>query len=139
MFMSSPDPDIIDEDEWDWTQEVKGEPASKSNSRRLIRVKGKTRVIKSEKALRYKEEFLSQVKALEDPIEGDVELGVVVWYATRRPDLDVSLIMDLLQDAGVIKNDRQIKIIRAYHQLDRENPRAVIGLRKISEDSTPRL
>ena len=137
--MSSPNLDCIDENEWDWSQEIKGEPASKSNSRRLIRVKGKARVIKSEKALRYKEEFLSQVKALEDPLEGDVEFGVVVWYATRRPDLDVSLIMDLLQDAGVIKNDRQIKIIRAYHQLDKENPRVVIGLRRMSEGSTPRL
>ena len=131
--MSTINFDILLNEDWDWSQEVSGEPASKSNSRRLVRVKGIPRVIKSEKAIRYKKEFLSQVSALDSPLEGDVELGVIVWYATRRPDLDVSLIMDLLQEASVITNDRQIKVIRAYHQIDRENPRAFVGLRRISE------
>ena len=139
MELSSSNCAIFTEEEWDWSQEVLGEPASKSNSRRLVRIKGKTRVIKSEKALKYKKYFLEQINPPSDPIEGDVELGVVVWYATRRPDLDVSLIMDLLQDAAVIQNDRQIKIIRAYHQLDKENSRSLIAVRKLSETSTPRL
>lgn len=125
--------DILINSDWDWSKEVLGEPASKSNSRRLVRVRGTPRVIKSEKAIKYKKLFLSQVSE-DHPIEGDVELGVVVWYATRRPDLDVSLIMDLLQEAGVIVNDRQIKIIKAYHQIDKENPRSFIGVRRLLED-----
>ena len=139
MKLSSPKCVLVSEDEWDWNQEVFGEPASKSNSRRLVRIKGSVRIIKSAKELNNKDEFLKQINAPDEPIEGDVELGVVVWYATRRPDLDVSLIMDLLQDAAVIRNDRQIKIIRAYHQLDKENPRSVIAVRRLSETSTPQL
>ena len=135
MELSSPNIEDAFQGKWDWFQEVLGEPASKSNSRRLVRIKGKVRIIKSEKALNYKK----QVNKPSEPIEGDVELGVVVWYATRRPDLDVSLIMDLLQDAEVIVNDRQIKIIRAYHQLDKENPRSLVAVRKLSDSLTSRL
>ena len=141
LFVELSSPNIEDafQGKWDWFQEVLGEPASKSNSRRLVRIKGKVRIIKSEKALNYKKHFLEQVNKPSEPIEGDVELGVVVWYATRRPDLDVSLIMDLLQDAEVIVNDRQIKIIRAYHQLDKENPRSLVAVRKLSDSLTSRL
>jgi len=120
----------------DWMQEITGEPASKSNSRRIVRNHGHMRVIKSEKALNYRDNFLSQVKPPDVPIEGDVELEVVVWYKTRRPDLDISLIMDLLQEGLVIVNDRQIKVIKAYHQLDKLNPRSAIGLRRVSSDLT---
>jgi|TARA_R110000823_G_scaffold210943_5_gene341319 Holliday junction resolvase RusA-like endonuclease len=117
-------------------QEITGEPASKSNSRRIVRIHGNTRIIKSKKALEYRDNFLSQVSPPDVPIEGDVELEVVVWYKTRRPDLDISLIMDLLQEGLVIVNDRQIKVIKAYHQLDKLNPRSSIGLRRVSPDLT---
>jgi Holliday junction resolvase RusA-like endonuclease len=119
-----------------WTQEIIGEPASKSNSRRIVRIHGNTRIIKSKKALEYRDSFLSQVNPPPVPIEGDIELEVVVWYKTRRPDLDISLIMDLLQEGLVIVNDRQIKIIKAYHQLDKLNPRSAIGLSEVSTDLT---
>ena len=122
--------------EHEWTQEITGEPASKSNSRRIVRIHGNTRIIKSKKALEYRDNFLSQVRPPDIPIEGDIELEVVVWYKTRRPDLDISLIMDLLQEGLVIVNDRQIKVIKAYHQLDKFNPRSAIGLRRVSEDLT---
>ena len=120
----------------DWMQEITGEPASKSNSRRIVKIHGNTRIIKSKKALEYRDNFLAQVSPPEVPIEGDVELEVVVWYKTRRPDLDISLIMDLLQEGLVIVNDRQIKVIKAYHQLDKFNPRSAIGLRQVSKDLT---
>lgn len=117
-------------------QEILGEPASKSNSRRIVKIKGNTRIIKSEKALRYKDDFLRQIKPPPVPIEGDVMIEVVVWYATRRPDLDITLIMDLLQDSKVILNDRQIKVIKAYHQLDKNNSRSIIRLSRVSSDLT---
>jgi len=118
-----------------WEQTIFGEPASKSNQRRVVKIGGKIRVIKSAKALRYGKEFQAQVKSPESPIEGDLELGVVVWYATRRPDLDVSLLMDLLQQNEVIKNDRQFKVIKAYHALDRENPRSSMRILRLPKDS----
>ncbi len=118
---------------WEWTQEISGEPASKANQRRLVQIGGKPRFIKSKKALAYGHQFESQVSPPEEPILGDLEIMVVIWYASRRPDLDPSLIFDLLQKTEVIGNDRQIKVIHAYHALDRDNPRCLIQLRSLSE------
>jgi Holliday junction resolvase RusA-like endonuclease len=117
-----------------WEQIIPGEPASKSNSRRLVSIKGKPRVIKSEKALKYSKQFESYVRPPDCPITGDVKLIVEIWYKTRRPDLDPSLIMDLLQKTQVIENDRQIKEIHAFHHLDKENPRAKITISSLNQD-----
>jgi Holliday junction resolvase RusA-like endonuclease len=119
---------------WDWSQEILGEPASKSNQRRLVQIGGKPRFIKSKKALDYGQNFSQQVKPPSEPLSGDLEVGVVIWYASRRPDLDPSLIFDLLQKTEVIKNDRQIKVIHAYHALDRDNPRCRIQLRILCDE-----
>jgi len=121
--------------EWEWVQEISGEPASKANSRRLVQIGGKPRFIKSQKALAYSRSFAAQVTPPAVPLEGDLEVGVVIWYASRRPDLDPSLIFDLLQATGVIVNDRQIKKISAWHSLNKENPHTMIALRYLSEDS----
>ncbi len=72
---------------------VKGEPASKANSRRKVtnRKTGKPMFIKSAKALAYEEAFkwqvAAQLKGIQ-PLEGDVYLAVRIYYASRRPDLD---------------------------------------------------
>ena len=92
-------------------------------------------MIKSEKALSYSRAFAAQAKPLPEPIEGDISVTVKIWYKTRRPDLDPSLIFDLLQKTEVIKNDRQIKEIHAYHFLDKENPRAWITIQKCLNES----
>ena len=104
---------------------VLGEPAAKSNQRRLVKVRGQYRIIKSAKALRYVKGFKDQCPKLDPPAEGDVSVWVDVWYASRRPDLSIELILDALQ-GSVIKNDRQVKEFHARHHLSRENPRAHI-------------
>ena len=118
------------EDEIDFV--IKGEPASKANQRRVVLVGKYPRVIKSKKAIDYLKSFALQCPVLDELITDDVEMEVEIWFASRRPDLDgaVSLIMDALQDR-VIKNDRQIKVIKAYWNLDRENPRSRIRLRPL--------
>ena len=118
-----------------WEQIIYGEPASKANSRRFVSVGGKPRFIKSQKALDYAKAFGLQLKPPSDNILDDVEVNIIIWYRTRRPDLDPSLVFDLLQPL-VIKNDRQIKVIHAYHALDKENPRAWIRILKLSSDFT---
>jgi Holliday junction resolvase RusA-like endonuclease len=55
-----------------------------------------------------------------------------IFYASRRPDLDESLIMDALQAALVIGNDRQIKAKVVLWGLDRKNPRSEIKLACLS-------
>lgn len=64
-------------------------------------------------------------------MEGDLRITIRIWYASRRPDLDASLIFDLLQGI-VYTNDRQIKEQHLYWGLDKENPRAEIVIEKIA-------
>ena len=113
---------------WAWEATILGEPASKSNSRQLVKMGGKPRLIKSKKALSYTLAFSLQVPKIAQPIDGDVLMWCRIHYASRRPDLDESLIMDALQAAMSIGNDRQIKAKVVLWALDRENPRAEIKL-----------
>lgn len=107
-----------------------GEPASKSNSRRLVRFGSMSRLIKSAKALTYSDAFKQQVAAIEcEPFVGDVVVTMTIYYASRRPDLDESLILDLLQGVTYL-NDRQVKEKHVYWGLDKENPRCEIEVRK---------
>lgn len=111
-----------------------GEPASKANSRRAVRIHGKPMFIKSSKALEYGKSFKHQVKDLNLlMIEGDVSVTMTIYYASRRPDLDESLILDLLQDV-VYLNDRQVKEKHIYWGLDKENPRTIIEVKKMGAD-----
>ena len=123
---------IINGLEWDVELIIQGEPASKANSRRLVkkRVGNKVRTIsiKSAKALAYEKQFTSQCLRFDPLIEADVLLYCKIFYASRRPDLDESLIMDGLQGV-IIKNDRQIKGKIIAHGVDRKQPRAHICLK----------
>lgn len=104
---------------------VKGEPASKANSRRLVVLGGKPRVIKSSKALLYATEFNRQVQTVEPLLTGELVVYMWIYYATQRPDLDESLILDLLQEK-IYLNDRQVRERHVYHYIDKANPRAEI-------------
>jgi Holliday junction resolvase RusA-like endonuclease len=100
---------------------ILGEPASKANSRRWT---GKF-FIKSEKALKYSDMFKRQCPVLTPLLEGDLRVHIHIWYASRRPDLDESLILDLMQ-GHIYGNDRQVKERHVYWHLDKENPRSEI-------------
>ncbi len=103
-----------------------GEPASKANSRRWT---GKF-FIKSEKALNYGKAFKQQCPVLDPLMDGDLKVTIKIWYASRRPDLDPSLIFDLMQDC-IYVNDRQIKEQHLYWGLDKDNPRSDIIVEKL--------
>lgn len=108
-----------------------GEPASKANSRRVVRIGGMSRLIKSQKALTYSELFQQQVKDMAVTlIAGDVRVTMHIWYASRRPDLDESLILDLLQGVLYV-NDRQVKEKHIYWHLDPAEPRTEIVVEEL--------
>lgn len=107
---------------------VRGEPASKANQRRLVLRGNKPMFIKSSKALSYAESFALQVRPLADLLEGQLRVDMWIYYATQRPDLDESLILDLLQ-GKVYLNDRQVRERHVYHYIDKENPRVEIAVR----------
>jgi Holliday junction resolvase RusA-like endonuclease len=113
-------------------QIIFGEPASKSNSRRMVRLGGVSRLIKSEKALNYSDMFKQQCRPLACLMTGDLRVTLRIYYASRRPDLDETLILDLMQGL-IYENDRQVKERHAYWGLDPENPRAEILVERIEE------
>lgn len=120
-----------------------GEPASKANQRRLVKNKktGKTMFIKSQKALDYEHDFALQCPQIEPPISEDVKVTITIYYASRRPDLDESVILDCMQSKkiknphtkkmdvvrnNVYLNDRQVRHKDIRWGLDKKNPRAEI-------------
>ena len=111
---------------------IYGEPSSKANSRRLVKIHGKTRFIKSKKALLYSRDFDHQCPIRREPFEKKEDLAVAmkIFYKTRRPDLDESLILDLLQ-GRVYENDRSVKSKFIEWGLDKENPRTLIVISSI--------
>ena len=112
---------------------ILGEPASKANSRKMVYVRGKPLFIKSEKALAYSKAFKQQVDAAAKAhvmLEGDVAVHMKIFYASRRPDLDESLILDLLQGVAY-ENDRQVKEKHIYWGLDKDKPRTEITVEKL--------
>lgn len=114
---------------------IHGEPASKANSRRSVLIGGKPRFIKSKKALAYTKDFEKQCPVKNPLLDGDVFVACKVWYRTRRPDLDVSLILDLLE-SKVYQNDRQVRRMFLDHGIDRDDPRAEIVVLPIDQSFT---
>lgn len=119
---------------------ILGEPASKANSRKIVKFGERTAMVKGEKALGYERDALRQIPpACRLQVEGPVSVTMRIYYATERPDLDESLILDVLQDRykgkgearvlvqrGVYRNDRQVREKHVFHAIDRRNPRTEI-------------
>jgi|TARA_R110000824_G_scaffold78693_3_gene198519 hypothetical protein len=110
---------------------ILGEPASKANSRRIVRIGERVRSIKSHKALTYAKGFEIQCPTRKEIFEEDVAIAMKIFYRNRRPDLDESLILDLLENK-VYKNDRLVKYKSIEHGLDKEEPRTIIVISKLS-------
>lgn len=108
-----------------WTGIIIGQPYSKANSRKLVAIRGKPAMIKSDNARAYGRTFAMQCPVLDPMFEGDVQVVIDIYYITHRPDLDESLVLDLLQ-MRIYRNDRQVrrKIVTGY--VDAENPRTEI-------------
>ena len=113
--------------------EVLGEPASKANSRRLVAMGGKPRFIKSKKALSYVQAFAYQCPQLDHPLTEDLLVAMEIHYASRRPDLDESVILDAME-GKVYKNDRQVREKHVYWALDKYDPRVEIRIAAMDPD-----
>jgi len=134
-----------------------GECASKANSRALVtRTKidasgRKVKVpmfIKSEKALAFESSVIRQVPPkMRVRLQGPVFVRLTMFYASERPDLDESLLLDCLQDRyakekysgkrvlvqhGCYRNDRQVRGKLVLHRIDRMNPRTIVRIRPMT-------
>ena len=100
---------------------ILGEPCSKANSRRIVKFGNKIASIKSSKALAYADAFKRQCNVpASQKFTDDVVVTIRIWYASRRPDLDESLILDLFgaqlfrKSMGIInKNTKSLSIDKA--------------------------
>ena len=116
---------------------IYGEPASKSNQRRLVYTGGSPRFIKSKKALSYVQSFVMQAKPMRlemFPAQVDVAVTIHIFYASRRPDLDESVVLDAMQNI-VYENDRQVKEKHIFWGLDKVEPRCEIEVEAMSVDT----
>ena len=117
---------------------ILGECASKANSRRLVKFGSRVASIKSTKALNYEQATLSQIpESAKLMLEGELRADIQIYYASNRPDLDESVLLDCLQAKykkgelvrkGVYINDRQVREKHIYHGIDKANPRAEIEI-----------
>src|SRR3990167_9516512 len=94
---------------------ILGQVCSMKNRRMILRNRrtGKPFSAKSSDAERYAQDFLAQVPgwaklalgSLTEPLQAEV----TAYYVDMRSDLDVEIVFDCLQAAGVIANDRYIR------------------------------
>lgn len=130
---------------------ILGEPASKANSRKIAKIAGRMASIKSEKALDFEANALKQIPpAARVRIACPVRVTMHIFYASERPDLDESVVLDVLQDRyksikltkadrelgvkpqrvliqkGVYVNDRQVREKHIYWGIDKRNPRVEV-------------
>ena len=113
-----------------------GEPASKGNSRKIVNFGKRMALIKSQKARDYEKLFADQCPVLENLIETDVKVELIIYYASRRPDLDESVILDCMQ-GKIYVNDRQVKQKHIYWGLDRERPRTHVRVSTLETCNLP--
>lgn len=134
---------------------ILGELASKSNSRKAAVLPGKNgpraAFIKSAKALVFVKSAGFQIPTYaQQRLSGTVKVTGIVYYETWQPDLDETLLLDVLQDQwetvgagatkrkylsrpGVYVNDRQVvekHFVRGFWQVG-DIPRAEIRVEEV--------
>ena len=132
---------------WSFKGVIYGNLQSKANSRRITFRGGKPRSIKSAAALAWWESAILQLRALgkrQEPFCGPICLTARVFYQSKRSDLDISLLMDVLQvgtpknlGMGIIGNDRQIQKQILVKEIDGERPRVEFWLEEYQAPKLP--
>ena len=109
---------------------IQGQVPSKSNSNKVITINGHGSIGKTEKLEAYEKSFYLQCKHRGAMIDRPFKLFVDVYHSSNRPDLDnaFKVILDCLQYAKVIKNDRKCVGIVARRFVDKSEPRVEITL-----------
>lgn len=136
---------------------ILGQAQSKANSRKVVDIPkrdahgervmnedgsaAKRRIFaKSAEAMQFEKDALRQIPPwARQRLEGDLRVTLKMFYRTRLPDLDESIVLDILQDRwwgkgdgkklvqnGVYRNDRQVWEKHVYKQIDPRNPRVEV-------------
>lgn len=122
-----------------------GEAASKANSRKIVSFGGRPASIKSDKARNFERSAIMQIpNEAKQMLAGRLRATIRIFYASERPDLDESVVLDVMQAKfsgagkdrvcvrkGVYLNDRQVREKHVFHGVDRNNPRVEIEIDSI--------
>ena len=128
---------------------ILGKPVSHKNSYHIVTIKGRSAIVRSKEALAYERDALRQIHGTaRQRLEGPVRVSMWIYYENERPDLDESMLLDVMQDwwgkmpnptgslpaarvliqGGVYRNDRQVREKHVYHRIDRANPRIEVEI-----------
>ena len=104
---------------------ILGQPPSKSNSYRVITIRGHGSLGKTPALRRYEEQFYLQCPLRGSKRNKRFKLVIDVYFSSDRPDLDNALkvVLDCLQTCKAITNDRLCCAIDARKLIDKEKPR----------------
>ena len=116
-------------------QIIYGQAPSKSNSYKIIKCGGFSRLGKTDATKKYEESFFMQCGLRGAMIDRRFKLDIDVYFASDRPDLDNALkvTLDCLQSTKAIKNDRYCAEIHARKLIDKENPRIGFTIEILTE------
>ncbi len=113
---------------------VYGVCPSLKNQKRM----GRGRMYNDPQIVKYQHDFVLQVpssyKNLRLGGQGrPLKLCVALYHDSWRRDADVAIIADCLQMAGVIENDRWLRVIEVNAtRIDKQRPRAYISVQELS-------
>ena len=113
---------------------IYGNVPSKSNCYKVTTIGGKARMYKAKALKEYEKSFMYQIGLHKDlNIATHFRLFLRVFYPSARADLDNSLkiVLDCLQMAHTVTNDRNCTEIVAHREIDRENPRIEFEITEI--------
>lgn len=119
------------------TLTILGDPRTKKNSQRLVRVGVRMVPLTSAAYEQYRADFLRQVVGRRPRIETPVNVRCVYYMRTRRRVDLVNLLEatnDLLVDAGILMDDNSLIVAghdgsRVYY--DKLNPRVEIEITEV--------
>lgn len=123
---------------------INAELASKANSRRLVKFGARMASIKSKPALSFMATAAESLGAVitkmrahgQDTLPPPYVVTARVTYRTERPDLDPALLLDALQAAGIIDNDRHVRELHAYKTApNKMDPKVEWEVRSLSDQS----
>lgn len=116
-------------------QIIYSNPPSKSNSYRIITIKGHGSLAKTDALHKYEKDFFLQCGAYRNrKISGFFELYLDCYFSSNRPDLDNALksTLDCLQTCKAITNDRNCVGIHARKFIDPVKPRLEFTLVEVN-------
>lgn len=117
-------------------QTIHGQPPSKSNSYRIVRIAGRAALCKTPQLKKYEESFFMQCSLRGRKIGRRFKLSVDIYYRSDLPDLDngLKVILDCLQSCKAIKNDRLCAEIDARKLIDKESPRIEFTIEEYGQE-----